>query len=562
MTLAVTHLKVSPVAPIQPPTNIVTPADWNANHVIVANGSPITDVTGSGNLVLQTSPTIITPTLSGKTYISGPLGVGTETNPQSTTVISQNPATGVTTGISDVLTVIGPNNNNAFIGFQGYGGFFGALQFRRSEGFAGSESFPAGGVQLGQVTATGWINGSGWATAKAVVRLSTQNAWSASDNSTFISFLTTPPGSTVLGETARFTSSGGLSVGTSVVALDPGMGNIKASSNTAVWNVGVAGSTTPIELIAADGAAAAMTVSTFNSLGFFAFRRADGTAASPQAVGAANARVGGFYGYAWRTVTSSGYNVVAGIEFRTAEAQTSTAAGSYTDFYNCAPGSTTLNTIMHIQGNGDIGFNTGTPTHINNFTGYTFNGTGPTGVFFDWAVNGGVGARAVYNTGASFIYVIIDTAAAMQFKTNGAQPVQFLTNNTSNNIMQLFGDGGVGIGPTVVSSGGNGTLRVGASTASSSSTTGALVVTGGVGIGGSIFCGGSLQVLNTMSAGRLLVSNCFLAIGPATAGNAISLNIASSGGATPPSPVDGDMWYDGTNVRFRVGGTTKNFTLV
>jgi hypothetical protein len=33
-------------------------------------------------------------------------------------------------------------------------------------------------------------------------------------------------------------------------------------------------------------------------------------------------------------------------------------------------------------------------------------------------------------------------------------------------------------------------------------------------------------------------------------------------GTAPTSPVSGDMWFDGTNVLFRVGGTTKTFTLV
>lgn len=32
-------------------------------------------------------------------------------------------------------------------------------------------------------------------------------------------------------------------------------------------------------------------------------------------------------------------------------------------------------------------------------------------------------------------------------------------------------------------------------------------------------------------------------------------------GTAPTSPNDGEMWYDGTNVKFRVGGTTKTFTL-
>ena len=39
------------------------------------------------------------------------------------------------------------------------------------------------------------------------------------------------------------------------------------------------------------------------------------------------------------------------------------------------------------------------------------------------------------------------------------------------------------------------------------------------------------------------------------------LNLATTAGTPPTSPVDGDMWYDGTNVKFRVSGTTKTFTL-
>jgi hypothetical protein len=39
-----------------------------------------------------------------------------------------------------------------------------------------------------------------------------------------------------------------------------------------------------------------------------------------------------------------------------------------------------------------------------------------------------------------------------------------------------------------------------------------------------------------------------------------SANIPS--GTAPTSPADGDIWYDGTNLKFRLGGTTKTFTLV
>jgi hypothetical protein len=39
-----------------------------------------------------------------------------------------------------------------------------------------------------------------------------------------------------------------------------------------------------------------------------------------------------------------------------------------------------------------------------------------------------------------------------------------------------------------------------------------------------------------------------------------SLNIAS--GVAPTSPVDGDIWFDGTNLRMRIGGVTRTFTLI
>ncbi|MDQ5930940.1 MAG: Pectate lyase 3 protein, partial [Patescibacteria group bacterium] len=38
-----------------------------------------------------------------------------------------------------------------------------------------------------------------------------------------------------------------------------------------------------------------------------------------------------------------------------------------------------------------------------------------------------------------------------------------------------------------------------------------------------------------------------------------SLNIPS--GTAPSSPVDGDIWFDGTDIKMRIGGTTKTFTL-
>lgn len=48
---------------------------------------------------------------------------------------------------------------------------------------------------------------------------------------------------------------------------------------------------------------------------------------------------------------------------------------------------------------------------------------------------------------------------------------------------------------------------------------------------------------------------------PAAVAGAAPLNLATSAGTAPSAPNDGDIWYDGTNVKVRVGGTTKTFTI-
>lgn len=60
------------------------------------------------------------------------------------------------------------------------------------------------------------------------------------------------------------------------------------------------------------------------------------------------------------------------------------------------------------------------------------------------------------------------------------------------------------------------------------------------------------------STGQVTIVSGILSVAASVTGHA-SLNIPS--GTAPTSPADGDMWYDGANVNFRVGGTTKTFTL-
>jgi hypothetical protein len=48
-------------------------------------------------------------------------------------------------------------------------------------------------------------------------------------------------------------------------------------------------------------------------------------------------------------------------------------------------------------------------------------------------------------------------------------------------------------------------------------------------------------------------------LGAATTAKA-SLRIPS--GTAPTSPVNGDIWFDGTNIKMQIGGVTKTFTLI
>lgn len=77
------------------------------------------------------------------------------------------------------------------------------------------------------------------------------------------------------------------------------------------------------------------------------------------------------------------------------------------------------------------------------------------------------------------------------------------------------------------------------------------------GAGSDIFIGtsqdyatGITNALQLNSFGKFILN--------ATTTNGASLNIPS--GTAPTSPVDGDLWYDGTNLLFRWGSTTKTIT--
>ena len=69
-----------------------------------------------------------------------------------------------------------------------------------------------------------------------------------------------------------------------------------------------------------------------------------------------------------------------------------------------------------------------------------------------------------------------------------------------------------------------------------------------------IICGGQ-----TIIGFGTIVDSAFVQI---DVGDADHAQLSLAPGATPTNPNDGDIWYDGTNLKMRVGGVTKTFTLI
>lgn len=76
---------------------------------------------------------------------------------------------------------------------------------------------------------------------------------------------------------------------------------------------------------------------------------------------------------------------------------------------------------------------------------------------------------------------------------------------------------------------------------------------------GSIILAPAAGTVITVAATSIAVAAAVSLLTAASSTTRTGFNIAS--GSAPTSPNDGDMWYDGTNVKFRVGATTKTFTL-
>lgn len=227
-------------------------------------GVTSTGATGTGNLVFSTTPTFITsiidPLVIGGTATSstltlqstsgvgatdsmlfqtgsqstrmailsgGNIGMGKETNPQSTVVVSNNATTGISNPANTALAVNGADGGAAIISFQSFGtGQNPVLAMRAARGTSATPTASQAGDVLGFMSAVG-NTGPVYDTANpsGIYVGALNNHVAATDNTTFIAFLNVPSG-TARSEAARFQS--GFSVGTTT---DPGAGGILANTS-------------------------------------------------------------------------------------------------------------------------------------------------------------------------------------------------------------------------------------------------------------------------------------------------------------------------------------------
>lgn len=238
-------------------TALITP-------IVVAGGGAgltltIRSTSGVGttdSIVFQTGSQVTRQTILS----NGKIGMGTETNPQVSLVVSSNVTTGIVgTATTPQLRLVGPDGSNAALEMVAYDNGTANLTnnffFAKSSGTAASQAATVANGTLGQFGGRAW-NGSAWTGSIALIQMLTNNQTSGSDTSSYIVFKTTPTASLTVTEAMRIQSSGGLSIGTTT---DPGIGSLivngsilhptvaNAAIATALTSVGPTGSHTTVQ---------------------------------------------------------------------------------------------------------------------------------------------------------------------------------------------------------------------------------------------------------------------------------------------------------------------------
>lgn len=184
-----------------------------------------------------------------KVLSNGNIGIGTEINPQTNFVLSNNITAGITLASSEQLSIIGADGAVSLALIRSFGNSC-AISFARADGTAASPIALNGSVTPEFIGGFAWIgyNGTNYTNVARIAAFANDN-YSGSFRGSSIEFDTTPAGTAVRSQAMLLKA--GLIVGTSTT--DPGAGNLAVNGNITAGGFGTVGT------VGAEGAAGAGT---------------------------------------------------------------------------------------------------------------------------------------------------------------------------------------------------------------------------------------------------------------------------------------------------------------
>jgi hypothetical protein len=156
----------------------------------------------------------------------GQVAIGAVVAPDSILTVNANTGASVAPTAGTSLHVIGADAANNALTMDAYAGG-NIFHDKYAGGTQASKTAAINGTAIFTLTGLGW-NTSAYV-ASTRISFVANETFSASANGGYISILTTPLTTTGVVEGARFQPSGGLSVGATAIAADPGVNNLNVS---------------------------------------------------------------------------------------------------------------------------------------------------------------------------------------------------------------------------------------------------------------------------------------------------------------------------------------------
>jgi hypothetical protein len=541
---------------------------------VLNGGTGVTTSTGSGNNVLSTSPTLVTPTLGAASATT--INKVTLTAPLTGSTLTI--ADGKTLTASNTLTFTGTDGSSVAFGaggtvlYSGGAGSFtsltatGAITVNTTTNNQSYTTTGAGTITMTSGTAGNINNMNVGATTAGTGAFTTLSASSTVSGAGFTTYLASPP---AIGGTAP--STGKFTTVESTIATGTAPFTVASTTNVANLNASSLGGAT----FASPGAIGSGTASTGAFTTLSASSTVSGTGfstylASPPAIGGTAAAAGAF-------TTLSASSTVSGTGFSTYLASppaiggTAAAAGNFTTLGtsgNVTLGSSSANTIT---------FNAGTETYNNSVVisaastkTLTLNGGGGTnGLVLDASNNVGIGTSPsaklhvsggnawVINSAASCRLLVGQGTGSNQYGyiqwnyTNTtfeirsqANPIVFGSDSTdwakidASGNLSIVGSGGLGYG---TGSGGTVTQATSRTTGVTlNKTNGAITLFSAAGLA----TYQTFTVTNSTVAATDVIHVCqksgtdkYIILVTAVAAGSFAITFATTGGVTTEQPV-------------------------